>query len=78
MALTKEEVERQERQARKLELYRLVEENDAKVGIPRGPAPITPPELQRRMIERGVKPEDNIGSRELMRMRYGDDWEAEE
>jgi len=70
MALTREEVERQ---ARKEELYRLAEEVDAKAGIPGGRPSITPEELQQVMSDRGVRPEDNILTSELMRMRYGDD-----
>jgi len=60
----------------RLEMIRLMEEIDAKAGVPLKPS-VTPVELQQRMLADGIRPEDNIGSRELMRMRYGDDWEQE-
>jgi hypothetical protein len=38
---------------------------------------VTLEELHASQLASGIRPEDNIGSRELMRMRYGDDWEEE-
>lgn len=32
--------------------------------------------VRQLMREKGVTPEDNIGSRELLRMRYSDDFES--
>lgn len=61
-------------------LVRLMEEINAKAGIfPDPDASIERlRELMRRDMEaNGLTPEDNIGSRELMRMRYGDDWDKE-
>jgi hypothetical protein len=43
-----------------------------------GPPTMTLEELRKSMRDRGIRPEDNILSRELMRMRYGDDWEPTE
>jgi hypothetical protein len=37
----------------------------------------TPEKVQEMMLAEGVRPEDNSASREIMRMRYGDDWEEE-
>jgi hypothetical protein len=37
----------------------------------------TPRKARELMLAEGVRPEDNGGSRKIMRMRYGDDWEAE-
>jgi hypothetical protein len=62
--------------AKRLEMIRLGREMNALAGIT-GEPDVTAEELQARMIANGVRPEDNIGSRELMRMRYGDDWEQE-
>jgi hypothetical protein len=56
------------------ELARLAEEIDARAGIV-GEPEWTPEELQRRMLARGIRPEDNILSSEIIRMRYGDDEE---
>jgi hypothetical protein len=42
------------------------------------PDPDATPQKARELMEAdGVRPEDNIFSREIMRMRYGDDWEEE-
>ncbi len=35
-------------------------------------------ELHASMLAHGIKPEDNILSRELLRMRYGDDYDQDE
>jgi hypothetical protein len=53
-------------------LLRMAEDADAAAGIlgePEG----TVQDLRRRMEESGIRPEDNIASRELLRMRYGDE-----
>jgi hypothetical protein len=50
---------------------------DAELGIV-GPPTMTIEELHESMRNHGVRPEDNIGTRELMRMRYGDDWQPTE
>ena len=50
---------------------------DEEMGIA-GPPTMTLEQLRQSMRDRGVRAEDNIGSRELMRMRYGDDWEPTE
>jgi hypothetical protein len=60
----------------RLEMIRLMEEIDARAGIVGDPE-ISAREIRDRMRAQGVRPEDNAGSRELMRMRYGDDWEEE-
>ncbi len=49
---------------------------NAEAGIP-DDLTITIEELHEMMLAQGVRPEDNVASRELMRMRYGDDWEKE-
>ena len=54
------------------------------MGIPAGP-PMTPEEVEKELAELhryqvevlGIRPEDNIGSRELLRMRYGDDYDPD-
>jgi hypothetical protein len=43
-----------------------------------GELTMTPKEIQAMFLARGVRPEDNVASRELMRMRYGEDWEPTE
>ena len=58
--------------ADKDELRLVVREQYAKLGI--APEPTATAEQSRAlMLAEGVKPEDNIGSRELLRMRYPDD-----
>jgi len=57
---------------RRKELIELVREVNAQAGIAGEPT-ITPEELQDSIRRGGVRPEDNIGSRELMRMRYPHD-----
>jgi hypothetical protein len=37
----------------------------------------TPQKAREMLLADGVRPEDNGGSSEIMRMRYGDDWEKE-
>lgn len=65
--------------ARRLELIRLGREVNARAGIP-PPEEVegTLEELHALQRARGIRPEDNIGSSELMRMRYGDNWMNEE
>jgi hypothetical protein len=62
--------------ARRQELIRLGREVNAMAGI-NGPPDMTIEELHESMRLRGVRPEDNIASSELMRVRYGDDWDKE-
>jgi hypothetical protein len=57
-------------------LIRRAEEIDAAAGIPARPT-LTIEQLHESVRAHGVRPEDNGGSRELTRMRYGDDWDAE-
>ena len=63
--------------AHRLEMIRLVEAINEAAGITGEPT-MTIDELHQRQLARGIRPEDNSGSRELMRMRYGDDWEKDE
>ena len=58
------------------EMVRLLEEIDRRSGIPAVPT-MTVDELHESLIRHGIRPEDNIGSRELLHMRYGDDAELE-
>lgn len=58
------------------EMLRVLEEIDRRNGIPTQPA-LTVDELHQSQLLHGVRPEDNIGSRELLHMRYGDDAELE-
>lgn len=62
---------------RRAELLRIYQAVNAKVGITGKPT-MTVEELHASQIANGVRAEDNLGSRELLRMRYGDDWETEE
>lgn len=62
--------------AHRLELIRLGRAINAAAGIPEK-ADISLEELHAHQRARGVRPEDNVGSRDLMRMRYGDDWDQE-
>jgi len=59
------------------ELVQLAKEVDALAGIT-GEATMTVEELRQSQRAHGIRPEDNGASRELMRMRYGDDWEEAE
>ena len=61
----------------KREMLKLMEKIDAEAGII-GPPTMTIDELHASQRVSGIRPEDNIGSRELMRMRYGDDWQEDE
>jgi hypothetical protein len=61
--------------ANKEELNRLMDEIEARMGVVREPG-MTIEKLRKRMLAEGVRPEENAASREILRMRYGD--EAEE
>lgn len=58
----------------------MMREIDARAGIDHEPD-VTAEELVARLRQMqrdaGVRPEDNLGSREIMRMRYGDEWDKE-
>ena len=58
------------------ELAKIAREVNAKAGITGEPT-MTAEELQARQIANGIRPEDNGATRELLRMRYGDDYEQE-
>jgi hypothetical protein len=65
------------------ELMALGREINARIGVVGGPMTreqITAGirELHASMIAHGVKPEDNGATRELLRMRYGDDHDQDE
>ena len=60
----------------KAAMYQLALAVDARLGIV-GPPTITTKELQARMIANGVRPEDKIFTSELLRMRYGDDYDQD-
>jgi hypothetical protein len=57
-------------------LRKLAREVNERAGIC-GPPGMTAEELQAQMIREGVRPEDNAASRELLRMRYGDDYDQD-
>ena len=61
----------------KAKMRRIAREVNARLGIPEKPT-ITAAELRDRMRANGIHPEDNILSRELLRMRYGDDYDQDE
>ena len=58
------------------ELARLAEEADRQASIVGHPE-MTPEQQQESMRARGVRPEDNILSSEIMRTRYGEDCDKE-
>jgi hypothetical protein len=58
-------------------LRKIAHEVNERAGIVGDPN-ITAEQLQARMQAEGVRPEDNGASRELLRMRYGEDYEQEE
>ena len=62
--------------AHRLAMIQKMIEIDAAAGISGDPT-MTPEELQVSEVAGGIRPEDNGASRELMRMRYGDDWDKE-
>ncbi len=57
-------------------LRELIEEIDAKAGIVGEPT-MTAQELRAMLIARGIRPEDNLLSRDIIRAKYPDD-DAEE
>ena len=59
------------------ELMALGQEINARIGIVGEPT-MTARELQASMIAHGVRPEDNGASRELLRMRYGLDYDQDD
>lgn len=61
---------------RRAELAKIAREVNAKAGITGRPT-MTAEELQTIQIAGGVRPEDNGATRELLQMRYGDDYEQE-
>jgi hypothetical protein len=58
-----------EEQARLREIGRKANEAAGITGEPT----VTPEELKARMVRKGVRPEDRIFTRELLRARYGDE-----
>jgi len=62
--------------AHRLAMIRKMVEIDAAVGIVGEPI-MTTEELRKSQVASGIRPEDCGASRELMRMRYGDDWDKE-
>ncbi len=62
--------------AHRLAMIEKMNEIDAAAGIVGEPT-MTIEELHQSMLDSGIRPEDRVGSRELMRMRYGDDWDKE-
>ena len=75
MALV-DQKQRRELYPHRREMVRLLEEIDRRSGIP-VQSTLTVDELHESLIRHGVRPEDNIGSRELLHMRYGEDAEQE-
>ena len=57
--------------AHRLEMIELMRQIDAAAGIPEEPE-CSLAELHERMLASGVRPEDNLLSREILRMRYDD------
>lgn len=79
MAIAREKTENPwatdpEERARMIEIALKV---DDALGIPRQPT-MTLEEIYADQKAHGVRPENNEASRELMRMRYGNDWEPTE
>ena len=56
----------------KPEIRRALEDSDARTGFQFDPT-ATPEESRRLMRELGIRPEDREFTRELLRMRYGDE-----
>ncbi len=61
----------------KAKMRRIAREANARLGIPEKPT-MTHDELMASMLASGIRPEDNSASRELLRMRYGDDYDQDE
>jgi hypothetical protein len=57
-------------------LRKLARDVNERAGIC-GPPELTAEELQAQMVREGVRPEENAASRELLRMRYGDDYDQD-
>ena len=55
----------------KLRLRALARAANAALGIPEGPLDVTPEELLEEQARNGIKAEDRIFQKELLRMRYG-------
>lgn len=62
---------------RRAELIRISKEVNAKAGVTGEPT-MTAQELRAMQRAHGVRAVDNGASRELMRMRYGDDYDQDE
>lgn len=62
---------------RRAELAKIAHEVNVKAGITGEPT-MTAQELRAMQRAQGVRAEDNSASRELMRMRYGDNYRQEE
>ena len=60
----------------KEEVRRIIEALDREMGFVPDPT-ATIERLRERMEEEGIRPEDNGASRELYRMRYGDNWKED-
>jgi hypothetical protein len=58
--------------ADKDEINRLMDELEAQIGFIPDPD-ATPEKVKRLMLADGIRPEENAFSREIVRMRYGDD-----
>jgi hypothetical protein len=58
------------------ELRQLMDAVNERMGVVEGPV-VSAEELHARQRAAGVRPEDNSASRELYRMRYGDNWEED-
>ena len=58
--------------ANKAEIRKLVAEVNERMGIVPGPV-LTPQAVRELMRSEGIRPEDNIFTKELMRMRYEED-----
>lgn len=74
--LEKEMQQNARKAATREELMALGQEINARIGIVGEPT-MTAQELRASMIAHGVRPEDNGASRELLRMRYGPDYNPE-
>ena len=74
MAVLRKEETKRGFDSHRLAMIRKMAEIDAAQGVTGEPT-MTVEEILQSQLDRGVRPEDRLGSRELMRMRYGDDWE---
>ncbi len=55
------------------EIRKIIEQLNESLGISGDPV-MTLDEIHQSLLDQGVRPEDNGASRELYRMRYGDNW----